>query len=133
MSVRTLLLVEDNLADVLLMREVLADVAPDVHLDVVRDGADALLQLREGRVPDLVLLDVNMPRVTGLQVLEALRADPAFTSARVVVWSTSGAPMDVRAAQERGAQTYVEKPATYDGLRLLIAGLVAGEGVESPS
>ena len=105
MSVRTLLLVEDNHTDVLLMREVLSEVAPDVQVEVVRDGADALLQLREGPAPDLVLLDVNMPRVNGLQVLEALQAHPAFTTARVVVWSTASTPMDMQAAQMRGAET----------------------------
>ncbi|GAA5513835.1 response regulator rcp1 [Deinococcus carri] len=113
-----LLLVEDNAADVFLMEAALEAATLPVHLTVARDGVEALAQLEADRaaerLPDLVLLDLNMPRLNGFEVLAALRADPALASLVVVVFTTSSAETDVRRAYALQANSYVSKPATLD-------------------
>lgn len=105
-----ILLVEDNLADARLAREVLG--AAGVEITVARDGVGALDLLRSPGVapPDLVLLDLNLPRVSGLEVLAAVKADAALRSLPVVVLTSSRADQDVRRAYDLHANAYVVKP-----------------------
>ncbi|SMB78909.1 response regulator [Deinococcus hopiensis] len=113
-----LLLVEDNPADVFLMETALELSALPVTLEVARDGVEALEQLEAGkaaeRFPDLILLDLNMPRLDGFEVLAALREDPALRHLAVVVFTTSSAPDDVKRAYTLQANSYVSKPASLD-------------------
>jgi two-component system response regulator len=118
-----ILLVEDSPADVEIARRALRESAAPVELIVVRDGQEALdYLLREGRhaadaawrMPDLVLLDLNLPRLTGRDVLQRLRATEAFRSVPVVVLTTSKRPEDVRDLYAAGANTYIEKPQDFN-------------------
>ncbi|HEX5272375.1 MAG TPA: response regulator [Gemmataceae bacterium] len=117
-----ILLVEDNPADVEITRRALRESAAPVELIVVRDGQEAIdYLLRQGghaepgewRLPDLILLDLNLPRMTGREVLERLRATDNFRSVPVVVLTTSTRPEDVRALYAAGANTYIEKPQDF--------------------
>jgi CheY-like chemotaxis protein len=111
-----ILLVEDNPADARLAREILAK--GDVEIVVARDGVEALAALRsaDAALPDLVLLDLNLPRVGGLEVLAEVKADPVLSSVPVVVLTTSRADRDVRRAYELHANAYVTKPLGLAGL-----------------
>jgi chemotaxis family two-component system response regulator Rcp1 len=117
-----LLVVEDSEADVELLREALADSEPPIEIDVVRHGEDALAFLRrEGRFgeashPDLVVLDLNLPRMTGFEVLQALRqdSDPRLRRLPVVVFTTSGNRADVETAYELCASSFVTKPTAFE-------------------
>jgi CheY-like chemotaxis protein len=119
---KRLLVVEDSESDVELLREALADSQPQVDLDVVRHGEDALAFLRrEGRFeeaahPDLVVLDLNLPRMGGFEVLKALRADidPRLRRLPVVVFTTSGNTEDVETAYELHASSFVTKPTGFE-------------------
>jgi chemotaxis family two-component system response regulator Rcp1 len=119
---KRLLVVEDSESDVELLREALADSDPQVDLDVVRHGEDALAFLRrEGRFeeavhPDLVVLDLNLPRMGGFEVLEALRSDvdPRLRRLPVVVFTTSGNSADVETAYELHASSFVTKPTGFE-------------------
>jgi two-component system, chemotaxis family, response regulator Rcp1 len=121
-GLRRLLVVEDSQADVELLREALADSEPHVDLDVVRHGEDALAFLRrEGRfeeavAPDLVVLDLNLPRMGGFEVLRALRSDvdPRLRRLPVVVFTTSGNAEDVDRAYELHASSFVTKPTGFE-------------------
>lgn len=121
-GLRRLLVVEDSASDVELLREALADSEPQVALDVVRHGEDALAFLRrEGRFqaaapPDLVVLDLNLPRMGGFEVLRALRADvdPRVRRLPVIVFTTSGSHDDVEAAYDLHASSFVTKPSGFD-------------------
>ena len=121
-GLRRLLVVEDSQADVELLREALADSEPQVDLDVVRHGEDALAFLRrEGRfeeavAPDLVVLDLNLPRMGGFEVLRALRGDvdPRLRRLPVVVFTTSGNAEDVDRAYELHASSFVTKPTGFE-------------------
>lgn len=111
-----ILLVDDNAADVLYTQYVFEDVAFTGHLHVVGDGLGALAFLRrEGEYagaprPDLVLLDVNMPRMGGLEVLAHLRADPEWCALQVVVMTSSASEAEVWRARDTGASAYLPKP-----------------------
>src|SRR5690606_34820494 len=108
-----ILLVEDNPADVDLTQETLAYAKIRNRLHVVNDGEAALAYLRrEGRYatavrPDLILLDLNLPRKDGREVLEELKADPDLRSIPVVVLTSSDAEKDVVRSYDLGANCYV--------------------------
>jgi len=115
-----LLLVEDNPGDVELTREALDEARVRNRLSVVSDGVQALAFLRrEGPYagaprPDLVLLDLNLPRKDGREVLAEIKADPALRRIPVVVLTTSAAEKDVLGAYELHANAYIVKPVDLD-------------------
>ncbi|GGR19503.1 response regulator [Deinococcus ruber] len=115
-SVRVLL-VEDNLADVFLIEAALETSTVPIELSVARDGVEALEQVHAAAaaasLPNMILLDLNMPRMNGFEVLTALRAQPALAHLVVVVFTTSNAPEDVKQAYALQANAYVSKPATF--------------------
>lgn len=114
------LLVEDDPGDVLMVQEVFEDHGLSGHLTVVSDGADALAYLRgegehEGAArPDVVLLDLNLPRMSGREVLEQIKADPDLQAIPVVVLTTSAAEEDVVRAYAAHANAYVTKPVDWE-------------------
>src|SRR5262245_7507201 len=109
------LLVDDNAADVFLASEALAKGSHPCHVSNVGDGEEALAFLRhEGRFagkerPDLVILDLNLPRKSGEAVLAELRADPNLRKIPVVIFSTSRSNRDIVRSYELGANCYLSK------------------------
>lgn len=114
------LLVEDDPGDVLMTQEAFADHKVANNLTVVTDGEMAMSFLRrEGEYtdaarPDLVLLDLNLPRMDGREVLAALKADPALRSIPVVVLTTSEAEEDILRSYDLHANAYVTKPVDFE-------------------
>jgi CheY-like chemotaxis protein len=114
------LLVEDDPGDVLLIQEAFADNKVRNRLHVVSDGVDALAFLRrEGEYgdaprPDLILLDLNLPRKDGREVLAEVKADDTLTTIPVVVLTTSKAEEDVLRSYKLHANAYVTKPVDFD-------------------
>jgi two-component system, chemotaxis family, response regulator Rcp1 len=125
------LLVEDSPADARLTQEVLKGGAICNHLTVVTDGVEALSYLRrEGRYcdalrPDLVLLDLNLPKMDGREVLKRIRTDPALWSIPVIVLTTSGAEGDVAGAFAERADSYLQKPVNLQAFTRIVEGLSA--------
>ncbi|WP_019587876.1 response regulator [Deinococcus apachensis] len=112
-----LLLVEDNEHDVELARAALEESEVRCEVTVARDGQEALDLLRgAGSQPDLVLLDLNMPRVSGHEVLRAVKGDAALRHVPVVVFTTSNEASDRDACAAAGADDYVLKPGRFEGL-----------------
>ena len=112
-----ILLVEDNRADAILLQEALraADVSQPV--DHVTDGEQALAHLRGDRhAAGPVLLDLNLPRMDGREVLAEVKGDPALREIPVIILTTSSAPKDVELAYERGANAFIRKPLGMDRL-----------------
>ena len=122
-----ILLVEDNPSDADLMRIALAEKWPECSLQVSNDGEQALALLHAGPVPDLVLLDLNLPRLHGHEVLAALRASrvPEVRRLPVVVLSTSTDPNDVMRSHELFASSHIVKPQGIDGLFEMIESIAA--------
>lgn len=116
-----ILLVEDNPGDVRLTRETLKDARILNNLHVAEDGIQALAYLRRegphaGAVrPDLVLLDLNLPRMSGREVLAEIKGDPRLRSIPVVVLTTSKAEEDIIKSYDLHANCYISKPVEFDG------------------
>jgi CheY-like chemotaxis protein len=110
------LLVDDNPADIDLTSEVLAKTQRHLHVNVVSDGTEAISFLRhqgkyaEAPAPDLVVLDLNLPRKDGREVLSDLKTDPALAKIPVVIFTTSQANSDITRSYELGANCYLRKP-----------------------
>jgi CheY-like chemotaxis protein len=120
---RIILLVEDDRGDQLLTQEALGESVKARKVLVVSDGEEALRYLRQSGEysdplraprPDLILLDLNMPKVNGRQVAEQVKADPDLKLIPVVVLSTSNHPDDVRYCYRAGVNAYVHKPTNFD-------------------
>ena len=115
-----ILMVDDNPGDVRLTREVLRDSAIQPHLNAVVDGAQALEYLRQHGPysdavrPDVILLDLNLPKKDGRQVLAEIKDDPELRRIPVVVLTTSSADDDVNEIYDLHANCYVTKPMALD-------------------
>ena len=115
-----LLLVEDNPGDVRLTREALREGGVPINLSVASDGVEAVEFLhRRGKYqdaprPELILLDLNLPKKSGREVLSEIKADPALRSIPVVVMTTSTSDQDVDRAYSLNANCYVAKPVQLD-------------------
>jgi two-component system response regulator len=120
MADHVVLLVEDNEADVKLTRRAFAKAGFAARLDVVADGVEALDYLHGGEgktpqpLPDVVLLDLNLPRLSGHEVLERIRATQRTRRLPVVVLTSSIEEADVARSYDRGANSYVRKPVAFD-------------------
>ncbi|MFI6585688.1 response regulator [Embleya sp. NPDC050493] len=110
------LLVEDDPADAMLIEEALREHGMARRITRVEDGVAALQHLRDRDLPrpDLIVLDLNMPRMNGRELLAVLKDDPELLSIPVVVLTTSASPEDVASAYERHANAYVTKPVNLD-------------------
>jgi CheY-like chemotaxis protein len=111
-----ILLVDDSAADVLLTEEALQEAKVLNRLSVVRDGVEAMDFLRhrgqyaKAPQPDLILLDLNLPRKNGRAVLAEIKADPVLHLIPVVILTTSAAEEDVQKSYELHANCYITKP-----------------------
>jgi CheY-like chemotaxis protein len=114
------LLVEDDPGDVLIAQEALKASRLNSRLTVVPDGVEALAYLRredgyaDAERPDLILLDLNLPRKTGHEVLAEVKADPSLRKIPIVVLTTSGAAEDVARSYDLHANVFVTKPVDFD-------------------
>jgi len=114
------LLVEDDPGDVMMTREAFAEHKLRNRLTVVSDGADALAYVRQEGIyagvarPDLVLLDLNLPRRDGREVLAEMKSDPDLREIPIVVLTTSSAEEDVLASYRLHANAYVTKPVDFE-------------------
>jgi two-component system, chemotaxis family, response regulator Rcp1 len=121
-----ILLVEDNPADARLTLEAFRGVRVGTRISHVKDGAEALDFLRRaGRFadvtkPDLILLDLNLPRKDGREVLAEIKSDARLRHIPVVVLTTSSAEADVGRAYDLKANCYVQKPSHFDALQQVV-------------
>jgi two-component system response regulator len=115
-----ILLVEDDIGDIDLTKEALEESKLQVSLNVVRDGVEAIAYLRrEGEYtqatrPDLILLDLNLPRLNGREVLQEIKNDDKLKLIPIVVLTTSDTHEDIRSSYDLGANCYINKPLGMD-------------------
>jgi chemotaxis family two-component system response regulator Rcp1 len=114
--VTSILLVEDSAPDAMLIRQALLEAGVEGEVELVTDGEQALARLRRGPAPDLMLLDLNLPRKDGRAVLAEMNCDATMREIPVIVLTTSSAPHDVRFAYQHCANSYVRKPLGLDRL-----------------
>ena len=119
-SLISVLLVDDDPGDVLLVREAFEDHKVGNLLSVVSDGVEAMEYVRgqgsysQAVRPDLILLDLNLPRKSGIEVLEEIKTDPSLSMIPVVVLTTSEAEEDIVRAYKLHANAYITKPVDFE-------------------
>jgi CheY-like chemotaxis protein len=121
-----ILIAEDDPDDRLLLEEAFQETCPDCRLDFVSNGVDLLDHLQmppPAQLPDLLLLDLNMPFKDGRQALKELRATPAFTALPIVIMTTSNSDDDRQACLAAGADDYLVKPNRFRALLTLVKSL----------
>jgi chemotaxis family two-component system response regulator Rcp1 len=115
-----ILLVDDNEGDILLTQEALNEARIINKISVARDGAEALQFLnreqpfRDSERPDLILLDINLPRMDGTEVLAIIKNDPALRQIPVIMLTTSSSEKDILASYDNHANCYITKPVDLD-------------------
>lgn len=121
----TILMADDDADDCLLVQDALREAGQPHSLRIVRDGQQLLDYLRQAGEyggseaplrPDLILLDLKMPRKDGREALSELKADPRLRSIPIIVLTTSTARDDISFCYRMGVNSYLTKPATYRGL-----------------
>jgi CheY-like chemotaxis protein len=122
----SVLLVEDDPGDVLLIREAFSEQKVGNVLSVVSDGVEAMKFVRgEGEYadrerPDLVLLDLNLPRKSGAEVLAEIKSDPELSTIPVIVLTTSSAEADIVGSYRMHANAYITKPVDFERFREIV-------------
>jgi CheY-like chemotaxis protein len=128
-SALDVLVCDDDVDDLELTCDVLRASARKARPSCVSDGEALLEHLHErcggaGRLPGLILLDLNMPRMTGREALAEIRSDPQLRHIPVVIWTTSRSQSEIDRSYALGANSFVSKPSTVDELTGTLDGLV---------
>jgi chemotaxis family two-component system response regulator Rcp1 len=119
-----ILLVEDSPGDIRLTLEAFNEQSPSTEIFVVKDGIEAMAFLRSGsNRPDLVLLDLNMPKMDGRQVLAAIKEDESLKSIPTVILTTSDAEADIMKSYHLQANSYLCKPVELSAFEFLVKGI----------
>ena len=125
-TIMDVLLVEDSPGDVRLTQEAFREANGSVRLHVASDGVEAMAFLRQEGVhsnaprPEFILLDLNLPRMDGREVLARIKADASFRTIPVVILTTSDADADVLKSYELNANAYLRKPVTLEAFESLV-------------
>jgi len=124
------LLVEDSPGDVRLTKEAFREASQSIHLSVVSDGVEAMAFLRHEGVhaqsprPDLILLDLNLPKMDGREVLALIKKDASLKMIPTVILTTSVAEADIAQSYELQVNCYVSKPAQWDAFASLMKNII---------
>ncbi len=124
-----ILLVEDNEGDILLTTEALEECTVANHLNVVRNGKEALNYLyKVGRysdsiLPDLILLDINLPLKSGHEVLSVIKADKGLMHIPVIMLTTSSSEADISKSYNQGANCYIVKPLNAEEFTTVVSSI----------
>jgi CheY-like chemotaxis protein len=128
-----IVIVEDNPADVLLVRETLKSYGLTFSLEHYSNGEDAARAIATmAEAPNLFLLDLNIPRVPGLDLLKMVRASPAMSDVRTAILTSSQAAEDRRRSEQFGADAYIVKPQSYYEFVTLVGGAIRGLLTDKP-
>jgi len=125
----TVLLVEDSPGDVRLTREVFEEANPTIDIRVATDGVEAMAFLRREGVnaeaprPDLILLDLNLPRMDGREVLAQIKGDASLKLIPTVILTTSDSEADIARSYELQANSYLSKPVQLHAFEQIVRGI----------
>lgn len=122
-----ILLVEDSPGDARLTIEAFKDAGNNVEIDIVEDGESALNFLKQlspyqhKKRPNIVLLDLNLPKIDGREVLQKIKNDPSLKTIPVIILSTSEAPSDISYCYENHSNCFISKPVEIDSFTKVVA------------
>ena len=113
-------MIDDSTEDAALTQIALKDIGVESRFNIVTDGIEALSYLRQeppheaATMPDMILLDINLPMISGIETLARIRSDPNLTAIPVIMLTTSSAESDIARCYGLHANCYIVKPATFD-------------------
>ncbi|MCE6991953.1 response regulator [Dyadobacter sp. CY323] len=117
MTVRKVLLVDDDVDDIELFLEALLELDAGITCTHAKNGVDALQTLTKTSLPDLIFMDINMPKMNGWDCLKALKNDPHLKHIPIVMYSTSAHDTEVARALSLGAKCLFRKPHSFNELK----------------
>lgn len=120
----SVLLIDDDIDDRMIFGEVLKELAPDIMYHEAINGEDALLKLNNDLVPDLIFVDLNMPRVDGKQFLAEIQQQEHLKHIPVVIYTTSSHESDKKETRELGASYFLTKPNSLHELTHILVDLL---------
>ena len=120
MSHRCILLADDDEDDCFLFQEALAEISVATELVMVHDGEQLILELEKEQIPDILFLDLNMPRKDGFQCLTEIKQNEKFNQLPVIIFSTSFQPDVVNELYENGAHYYIRKPSNFEHFKKVV-------------
>jgi len=126
-SVKTLYLVDDDQDDRFFIRQAIQEAGAQVEIIEAENGLELLCLIRqhEDNTASLILLDMNMPKMNGLETISAIRSDPRTASTPIVMISTSSSPALMETAYRAGVDSFVTKPSSFEGFNKLGSQLTA--------
>lgn len=119
------LIADDDIDDVELFKETLNEINPSIQLYTAYDGQEALSILRSGEfsLPDIIFLDLNMPRMGGKECLKELKSDSQLRHIPVIMYTTSSQSKDIEETMMKGAVCFITKPANMKDLRNILSSI----------
>ncbi|HVI46979.1 MAG TPA: response regulator [Chitinophaga sp.] len=121
---RSVLLIDDDVDDRMIFGEVLKELVPDIIYNEATNGEEALAKLESTLTPDIIFLDLNMPRVDGKQFLAEMRKMEDLRHIPVIIYSTSSHETDKKKTRELGAAYFITKPNSLHELSSLLTGIL---------
>lgn len=120
-----ILLVEDDQDDIDLMQDALRDNGVDFALEVIKQGDKAIPYLEScKKFPDIILLDLNLPKIHGRDILDSIKSSHNFKSIPVVILTTSSSKVDMEYCVKAGANLFITKPYTVEGFKEMVVSIV---------
>ncbi len=121
-----ILSIEDDADDVDLLKEAFIDNGVEIEMEVVKSGDKAISHLEKGKkLPDVIVMDLNLPKLHGKEILMQLKSHPKFKNIPLVILTTSSAKEDSKFCLENGADTFITKPATVEGFNRAVRQIIA--------
>ncbi len=123
-----ILLIEDDQNDISLIKIAFENAGIDVNLKIITNGEEAINYInkldKEEKLPDLILLDINLPKVNGLEVLQIVKSDEITSQIPTVIFTSSDSEFDMNSAYNSGANLYLKKPNNINDFRSLIVDFI---------
>lgn len=123
---------DDDEDDLNFFQDAVKETCPTVELTMAEDGQELLEKLEKAPLPDVILLDLNMPYINGKECLKVLRQNPEYNKVPILIYSTSNAKSDIEYCLQNGANYYIVKPNSYHAVKLVVTDIYNGT-IESKS
>lgn len=117
---------DDDPEDVEFFKQALLEISPSVKITVARDGLE-LLEFLQFVIPDMIFLDLNMPRMNGMDCLRAIRSKGEYRDIPIIIYSTSSEARQIDEAYKSGATRFIQKPMKYEEIKEKIARTIGPE------
>jgi CheY-like chemotaxis protein len=126
---RTFFIVDDDPDDVDLFIEAINEIDQSIYCESAFDGQEALQKLNDAGtiLPDIIFLDLNMPRINGMQCLTELKTNKKLSHIPIVIYTTSSSQKDLDETKESGASYFLTKPSSFKELCSILSGIISGE------